>query len=78
MKLTHAEILSYEEICRLTKAAVQAGISKVRITGGEPLVRKGVVELCRMLSGIEGLESLTLTGESVGKSVHTVCPRPQF
>ena len=65
MKLTHAEILSYEEICRLTKAAVQAGISKVRITGGEPLMRKGVVELCRLLTGLEGLESLTLTTNGV-------------
>lgn len=65
MKLTHAGILSYEEICRLTKAAVEAGISKVRLTGGEPLMRKGVVELCRLLSGIEGLESLTLTTNGV-------------
>ena len=65
MKLTHAEILSYEEICKLTTAAVEAGISKVRLTGGEPLVRKGVVELCRLLSGIEGLESLTLTTNGV-------------
>ena len=65
MKLTHAEILSYEEICKLTTAAVQAGISKVRLTGGEPLMRKGVVDLCRMLSGIEGLESLTLTTNGV-------------
>ena len=65
MKLTHAEILSYEEICRLTKAAVEAGISKVRITGGEPLMRKGVVELCRLLSGLDGLESLTLTTNGV-------------
>ena len=65
MKLTHTEILSYEEICRLTKAAVEAGISKVRLTGGEPLMRKGVVELCRMLSCIKGLESLTLTTNGV-------------
>ena len=65
MKLTHAEILSYEEIYRLTRAAVEAGISKVRITGGEPLVRKEMIELCRMLSGIEGLESLTLTTNGV-------------
>jgi cyclic pyranopterin phosphate synthase len=64
-KLTHSEILSYEEICRLTKAAVQAGISKVRITGGEPLVRKGVVELCHMLASIKGLDSLTLTTNGV-------------
>ncbi|MGD8370705.1 MAG: GTP 3',8-cyclase MoaA [Syntrophobacterales bacterium] len=65
LKLSHAEILSYEEICRLTKAAVQAGISKVRLTGGEPLMRKGVVEFCRMLSGVEGLESLTITTNGI-------------
>ena len=65
MKLTHAEILSYEEICRLTKAAVKAGISKVRITGGEPLMRRGVVELCRMLARLEGLESLSMTTNGV-------------
>lgn len=64
-KLTHSDILSYEEICRLTKAAVQAGISKVRITGGEPLVRKGVVQLCRMLASIKGVENLTLTTNGV-------------
>jgi cyclic pyranopterin phosphate synthase len=64
-RLAHSEILSYEEIARLTLAAVQAGISKVRVTGGEPLMRKGIVELCRMLSGIEGLESLTLTTNGI-------------
>lgn len=64
-KLTHPEILSHEEIVRIVNAAVLAGISKVRITGGEPLMRKGVVELCRMLSGIEGLESLALTTNGV-------------
>ncbi len=64
-KLTHPEILSHEEIVRIVNGAVLAGISKVRITGGEPLMRKGVVELCRMLSGIEGLESLTLTTNGV-------------
>jgi len=64
-RLAHSEILSYEEIVRLTLAAIQAGISKVRLTGGEPLMRKGVVELCRMLSRIEGLESFTLTTNGV-------------
>ena len=64
-KLTHPEILSHEEIVRIVNGAVLAGISKVRITGGEPLMRKGVVELCRMLSGIAGLESLTLTTNGV-------------
>lgn len=64
-RLSHAAILSYEEIVRVAKAAVLAGISKVRITGGEPLQRKGMARLCRMLSNIEGLESLTLTTNGV-------------
>ena len=64
-KLTHPEILSHEEIIRIGNAAVLAGISKVRITGGEPLMRRGVVELCRMLSALEGLESLALTTNGV-------------
>jgi len=64
-KLTHPAILSHEEIVRIVNGAVLAGISKVRITGGEPLMRRGVVELCRMLSALEGLESLTLTTNGV-------------
>jgi len=64
-KLTHPAILSHEEIVTIVNGAVLAGISKVRVTGGEPLMRKGVVELCRMLSGIEGLEGLTLTTNGV-------------
>ena len=63
--LSHTEILSYEEIVAITQAAVQAGISKVRITGGEPLVRKEMVGLCRMLAGIEGMDSLALTTNGV-------------
>jgi cyclic pyranopterin phosphate synthase len=64
-KLDHAEILSHEETVRVAEAAVLAGISKIRITGGEPLMRRGVVELCRMLASLEGLESLTLTTNGV-------------
>jgi cyclic pyranopterin phosphate synthase len=64
-KLDHAEILSHEEIARIGHAAVLAGISKIRITGGEPLMRRGVVELCRLLASLEGLESLTLTTNGV-------------
>lgn len=64
-RLSHTEILSYEEIVAITQAAVQAGISKVRITGGEPLVRKEVVGLCRMLAGIEGMDSLALTTNGI-------------
>ena len=63
--LERSEILTYEEMLKVTRAAVAAGIAKIRITGGEPLVRKGVVEFCRMLSDIDGLESLALTTNGV-------------
>jgi cyclic pyranopterin phosphate synthase len=66
---THAfascEILSYEEIAVLAEAAVAAGISRVRLTGGEPLLRKGVVDLCSMLTAINGIESLSLTTNGI-------------
>jgi len=59
--LDQIEILTYEELHRLVEAAVCAGISKIRITGGEPLVRKGVVDFCTMLAALPGLEHLALT-----------------
>ena len=57
----HDDILSFEEIAEITEAAVSLGISKVRVTGGEPLVRRGCPELCRMLAGIDGVTELALT-----------------
>jgi cyclic pyranopterin phosphate synthase len=57
----HEEILSFSEIAEFTIAAVERGISKVRITGGEPLVRKGITALVRMISDIEGIEDLSMT-----------------
>jgi len=56
-----SEILSYDEIERFTRIAVGEGIGKVRLTGGEPLVRKGVTDFVRRLNEIEGIESLALT-----------------
>ena len=64
-RLPHAEILTYEEIFRITKAAVSTGVSKIRITGGEPLKRKGMVRLCRMLADINGIESLAVTTNGI-------------
>jgi cyclic pyranopterin phosphate synthase len=64
-RLPHAEILSYEEILRITNAAVMSGISKIRITGGEPLQRRGMVRLCRMLADIDGIESLAVTTNGI-------------
>ena len=63
--LERSEILTYEEMLKVARAATAAGITKIRITGGEPLVRKGVVAFCRMLSRLEGLKSLALTTNGV-------------
>jgi len=61
----HSEILSYEEILRLTALAVKRGITKIRITGGEPLVRKGVVELVRQVSQLPGIADLSMTTNGI-------------
>ena len=49
----------------MTAAAVSLGVRKVRVTGGEPLVRRGVAELCRMLRGLPGLEELCITTNGI-------------
>ena len=64
-RLSHAEILTYEEILRLVKVGIQLGISKVRVTGGEPLVRKGVYKFLSDLRRISGLADLSLTTNGV-------------
>jgi cyclic pyranopterin phosphate synthase len=56
-----AEILSFEEITRLARVFVSLGVEKVRLTGGEPLLRKDLTQLVRQLSQIDGLRDLTLT-----------------
>jgi GTP 3',8-cyclase len=63
--LDHSDILSFEEIAEFTKLAVANGITKVRLTGGEPLVRKNIVELVSMLSKIDGLEDLSMTTNGI-------------
>jgi len=64
-RISHDEILTYEEILRLVKIGVRLGISKLRVTGGEPLVRKGVYGFLRELSSIDGLADLSLTTNGV-------------
>ncbi len=64
-RLSHNEILRYEEIIRIIKAGIRLGISKVRITGGEPLVRKGVFDFLKRLSGMDGLCDIALTTNGV-------------
>jgi cyclic pyranopterin phosphate synthase len=59
--LPRAEILDFEEIERVVRATVSLGVRKVRLTGGEPLVRRNLETLVRMLASIDGIEDLTLT-----------------
>ncbi|MDD5094726.1 MAG: GTP 3',8-cyclase MoaA [Dehalococcoidia bacterium] len=63
--LSHGDVLSYEEVCLIAKAAAEVGITKVRITGGEPLVRAHLSSLIRMLSEIEGIDDLSLTTNGI-------------
>lgn len=60
-KRPHGDILSLEELAEIGSAAVRLGVKKIRLTGGEPLVRRGVLELCRRLRAIPALEELCLT-----------------
>ncbi len=63
--LRHEDILSFDEITSFTKVAVENGVTKVRITGGEPLVRKGITTLVRMISDIKGIKDLSMTTNGV-------------
>ena len=60
-KRPHADILSVEELVEIGQAAVACGVKKIRLTGGEPLVRRGILSICRGLRAIPGLEELCLT-----------------
>jgi len=69
-KLPHAEILSYEEILRIVRIGVGLGIRKVRVTGGEPLVRKGAGGFLREMTSLEGLSDVSLTTNGVLLTEH--------
>ncbi len=64
-RLSHDDILTYEEILRLVRIGIKLGISKIRVTGGEPLVRKGVYGFLSDLSRLDGLADLSLTTNGV-------------
>jgi len=59
--IPHSEVLSYEEISTVAQVGAELGINKIRLTGGEPLVRTELPKLIRMLSQIEGIEEISLT-----------------
>ncbi|MCR4429684.1 MAG: GTP 3',8-cyclase MoaA [Tepidanaerobacteraceae bacterium] len=58
---SHPDILRFEEITEFVKAVAPLGISKIRVTGGEPLARKGVVEFVRQLHEVEGIKDISMT-----------------
>jgi cyclic pyranopterin phosphate synthase len=64
-RLPHTEILKYEEILRIVRVGIKLGISKIRVTGGEPLVRKGVYGFLHQLSVLDGLTDLSMTTNGV-------------
>ncbi len=64
-KHAHADMLSYEQLYRIAKASVAIGVEKIRITGGEPLVRKGILGFLADLKRIPGLQKLVLTTNGV-------------
>ena len=63
--LCHSDILSLEEIVEIVKVAAKNGITKIRLTGGEPLVRRGFVHLCKEISKIEQIEDIAITTNGV-------------
>ena len=60
-KLRHEDILSVEECVEIAHAASRCGVTKVRITGGEPLVRRGILDICRGIAAIPEVRELCLT-----------------
>ena len=63
--IPHGEILSYEEILRVVKITASLGIERIKITGGEPLVRKGVTALVHMVKQAPGIKTVTITTNGV-------------
>lgn len=63
--IPHSKILTFDEIVRICTVLAQKGLKKIKLTGGEPLVRKGVVSLVKQLKAIKGIESVTITTNGV-------------
>lgn len=64
-KLSHTDILSYEQLMRVCRVLLSLGIRRFKITGGEPLVRRGCVDFVRELRAMDGAESVTLTTNGI-------------
>ena len=74
---SHEEMMTEEEMITAVKAAASLGIRKIRITGGEPLVKRNIVSICRQVAAVEGIEEVCLTTNgillpSLGKQLREV------
>jgi GTP 3',8-cyclase len=63
--IPHDQVLSLEEIAGAVRVAVGLGFTKIRLTGGEPLVRKGIIDLVTMISSIDGIDDLAMTTNGI-------------
>ena len=63
--VSHRDILTFDEIVRICRAGAELGIRRIKLTGGEPLVRKGLPDLVGMLKTIPGIEQVTLTTNGI-------------
>ena len=68
--MDRSELLSFEEIVRVARAGVQHGVRKVRLTGGEPLLRRELASLVEMLAQVRGIEDIALTTNGTALAAH--------
>ena len=60
-KLTHPEMMTEDELVNAVRAAAELGVRKIRLTGGEPLVKKNIISICRRIHEIPGIEEIGIT-----------------
>jgi cyclic pyranopterin phosphate synthase len=63
--VSHSDILTFDEIASFCRVAIENGVTKIRLTGGEPLVRRGITRLVSMLADLEGISDLSMTTNGV-------------
>lgn len=63
--ISHDRILTFDEIARICRVMAQSGLKKIKLTGGEPLIRRGIVSLVRQLKKVPGIEQVTLTTNGI-------------
>ena len=73
--LPKADVLNFEEIARLARIFVSLGVEKIRLTGGEPLLRRNLDRLVAALATIDGLRDITLTTNGPRRGVRVLLPR---